>query len=118
MSNVKRVLFVDDDRNVLTAMRRLFKLQRVPWESVFAEGPFAALEALASTPFDVVVTDMRMPGMSGDELLARIREQYPCTVRVILSGTADSFDGAVAHHFLTKPCDNVALTAIVDADRR
>ena len=114
MSMMKRVLFVDDDRDILIAMRRLLKLQRVPWEMVFVEGPFAALDALAEASFDVVVTDMRMPGMNGDELLRKVRERYPSTLRVILSGNAEALDRAVAHHLLGKPCDRTALSAIVE----
>ena len=73
-------------QNVLDGLRRMLRGMRQEWEMVFAEGGPAALEILVREPFDMVVTDMRMPGMDGCQLLTRVQELYPRLVRIILSG--------------------------------
>jgi len=83
---MKRILFVDDEPNILAGLKRQLRSQRKEWEMAFAESGEAALDMLSETPFDVVVSDMRMPGMDGAELLNRVKERYPETVRIILSG--------------------------------
>jgi len=114
-----RVLFVDDERNVLDSIRR--QLRKVV-EIETATSGAAALQLLADTgPVALVVSDMRMPEMSGAELLAEVRSFYPDTVRMILSGQADLEstiaavnDGRV-FRFLTKPCAPEALQQAVAA---
>jgi HD-like signal output (HDOD) protein/CheY-like chemotaxis protein len=107
---VKRILFVDDERNVLEGLRGLLHKQRKVWEMSFASSGEEALAILASGgPFDVVVSDMRMPAMSGAELLSRVQREHPHAVRIVLSGQTEQ-DVArrivhVAHQFLAKPCD-------------
>ncbi len=105
----KRILFVDDERKLLDGLRRLLRSHRREWDMQFAEGGAQALEMLQEAPTDVVVSDMRMPGMSGADLLETVRQRYPATVRLILSGQCDksSVLKAVcpAHQFLSKPCD-------------
>ena len=105
----KRILFVDDERNVLDGLRRMLRGMRHEWEMVFAEGGPAALEILAREPFDMVVSDMRMPGMDGWQLLTKVQELYPRLVRIILSGYSDQEmilnSVRVAHQYLSKPCD-------------
>lgn len=78
-----RVLFVDDEPRVLTTMRMLF---RAHYEVFFAEGGAQALELLRKQPVDVVVSDQRMPGMSGIELLRAARELNPNAMRILLTG--------------------------------
>ena len=103
-----RVLFVDDEPNVLDSIRRQL---RKSCEILTATSGVEALALLKDTgPVALVISDMRMPGMSGAELLAKIRDLYPDTVRMILSGQADleSTISAVneghVFRFLTKPC--------------
>jgi DNA-binding NtrC family response regulator len=112
-----RILFVDDEPKVLEALRRMLRKQRPEWDMEFVSGGSQALEQMARSPFDVVVSDIRMPGMDGTQLLTEIRERYPHTVRIILSGQYDgqALLGAVrvAHHHLNKPCDPDTLTATV-----
>lgn len=104
-----RVLFVDDEPKVLNGLRRMLRAYRHEWTMEFCEGPLAALEAMAEAPFDVVVTDMRMPVMDGAELLTRVRDKYPDTVRIVLSGQSEKERvlRAVgpAHQYLSKPCE-------------
>lgn len=90
---------------------------RGEWEMVFEDGGAKGLEALAAAPFDVVVTDLKMPGMNGAEFLNRVRDLYPETIRMVLSGHAEmdlilQAEGA-AHQFLSKPCDPVLLQSVI-----
>ena len=102
----KRILFVDDERRVLEGLEDLLVRYRHKWEMVFAVGGAEALEQLQQKPFDVIVTDMRMPGMDGATLLGLVNERYPGTVRIVLSGhfemEAATRTVPVAHQFLHK----------------
>jgi HD-like signal output (HDOD) protein len=84
----------------------------------FASSGKEALAAMNVEPFDVVVTDMKMPGMNGAELLAQVQDRHPGTVRIVLSGHADMEVSmrsvAVSHQFLAKPCEASALKIVVD----
>lgn len=116
--SLKRILFVDDEPAVLEGLRNLLRKQRRVWKMTFALGGKAALEELAQAPFDVVVSDMRMPGMDGAELLRRVKELYPGVARVVLSGHADQEMVAralpVAQQYLSKPCDGEVLRGVID----
>jgi len=112
-----RVLFVDDEPRVLEAIERtLFQLD-VDWEVSFAEGGPAALEALEKAHFDVVVSDMRMPGMDGAALLGEVCRKYPHVARIVLSGQTDEAAAfrvvKVAHQFLAKPCSSETLQQVI-----
>jgi HD-like signal output (HDOD) protein/ActR/RegA family two-component response regulator len=111
-----RILFVDDEPMLLDAMQRLFRAKHPEWEVACAPGGDAAL-ALETAAFDVVVSDMRMPGLDGAQLLQRVRRRQPHAVRVILSGFADeeaSFRAAgVAHRCVVKPCSVAALEDVI-----
>ncbi|MEQ8786568.1 MAG: response regulator [Pirellulaceae bacterium] len=116
-----RILFVDDQPRILEGLRRLLRGCRHEWDMEFATGGREALDRMSQQQFDVVVSDMRMPGMSGAELLARIREQYPDTVRIILSGQSDvgSIQRSVGatHQYLSKPCSPEMLKTTLDRAR-
>jgi len=107
--SAKRILFVDDEPMVLQGLQRMLRQMRGEWDMAFAPGGAAALELMAHQSFDVVVTDMRMPGMNGAELLQEVMHRYPATVRLILSGHADRDLVAqcvgVAHQYISKPCE-------------
>jgi putative nucleotidyltransferase with HDIG domain len=114
----KRILFVDDEPHVLDALRNLLRRQRASWEMSFAQGGAAALETLTQGSFDVIVTDMRMPGLDGAALLEQVKERHPAVARIVLSGHADR-DAVmrtlpVAHQVLTKPCDAGTLCAVIE----
>jgi response regulator RpfG family c-di-GMP phosphodiesterase len=113
----QRVLFVDDEPNILEGIQRTLRKQ------VELETASSGAEALRligeSGPFAVVISDMRMPAMNGAQFLAKVREQEPNTVRMILSGHAD-LDATIAavneghiYRFLTKPCPTDRLLAAV-----
>lgn len=105
----KRLLFVDDEPNVLSGLRRSLHGMRETWDMQFVESAAAALQALEKESFDAIISDMRMPLMDGADLLDQVKQHYPDTVRMILSGQASR--GAMfrsiapAHQFLSKPCD-------------
>ena len=107
------ILFVDDESKVLEGLQRTLRPMRSQWEMAFAEGGTAALETLGKKSFDVVVSDMRMPGMDGAQLLAQVRTLYPHVVRIVLSGHSDQElikkSVGTAHQYLSKPCTAEAL---------
>jgi DNA-binding NtrC family response regulator len=106
---MKRVIFVDDEARILEGLRRMLRPMRNQWEMAFAPGGQAALDVMATTPFDVIVSDMRMPGMDGAALLEQVREHYPEVIRIVLSGHTEMATALrvvpIAHQFLAKPCD-------------
>jgi HD-like signal output (HDOD) protein/CheY-like chemotaxis protein len=114
---MKRILFVDDDAHVLESLRDALRPWRREWRPTFAAGGDAALAELAIERYDVVVCDMRMPGMDGAAVLGRVQELQPDAVRIILSGSTETDvltrAGAVAHRFLAKPCDVDELARVV-----
>ncbi|MFQ5718002.1 MAG: response regulator [Acidobacteriota bacterium] len=104
-----KILFVDDEPNVTEALMRSLRGDR--YELFSAASADAAMEFLAREAIDVVVSDERMPGLSGSQFLAIVHRDYPDTVRIILTGQA-SMDAAIrainegaVYRFLTKPCN-------------
>lgn len=103
------LLFVDDEPDVLEGLENRLHPSRRFWPARFASSGAEALAMLREAPADVVISDMRMPGMDGAQLLAQIRSEFPGTLRIILSGETGQ-DGlmralACAHQVLAKPCD-------------
>ena len=115
---MRRVLFVDDEPRFLEGLRRMLRPQRHEWELAFAPSGGAALALMEASPFDVIVTDLRMPGMDGAALLARVREEYPQVVRIVLSSHTELSTALrvvpVAHQFLAKPCDAEMLRVAIE----
>ncbi|HWY24568.1 MAG TPA: response regulator [Nevskia sp.] len=111
-----RVLFVDDEPRVLTTMRMLF---RAHYEVYFAEGGQQALELLKKQIVDVIVSDQRMPGMTGIELLRAARELNPHAMRILLTGYSDlnaiigSINEGEIFRFVNKPWSNEDLSTTV-----
>lgn len=108
-----RLLFVDDEPHIVQALSRMMRKARDEFEVRTALSGAEALGIMAKWEADVVVSDMRMPGMNGVELLNKISAQYPEAVRLILSGHTDREvimqSAIVAHQFLAKPCDAETL---------
>jgi HD-like signal output (HDOD) protein/ActR/RegA family two-component response regulator len=113
----KKALFVDDEHNVLDGLRRMLRPLRNQYDIQFASGGRQALELMAGERFDVIISDMRMPGMDGAELLETVQKQYPHTIRIMLTGQADENSilrtVGVVHQFLAKPCDPERLKTIL-----
>ena len=112
-----RILFVDDEANVLDGLRRMLRSCRDDWDMVFVGSGAEAIARMAETPFDVIVTDVKMPGMTGIELLERVVEQYPGMARIVLSGHIDeectTLMLKLVHQYLSKPSDGEAIKAAV-----
>jgi HD-like signal output (HDOD) protein len=121
MPQLRRILFVDDDPSVLHGLKRMLRKTRGEWETEFAESGPAALALMAENPVEVIVSDMRMPGMDGAALLKEIKTRYPDVVRFVLSGQSDSElilrSAAVAHQYLAKPCSvEMLMNALTRSD--
>jgi HD-like signal output (HDOD) protein len=108
-----RILFVDDEPDVLKVLQMAMRPMAREWDTRFVESGEKALELIEQQPFDVVVSDMRMPGMNGAQLLNHVLRKHPRTARIILSGYTDLQDAAssvgVVHQFLRKPCSLTEL---------
>jgi HD-like signal output (HDOD) protein/CheY-like chemotaxis protein len=95
--------------------------ERTNWEAHFAPGPHEALAMLEENEFDVVMSDMQMPGMDGADLLVQVRQRFPATVRIVLSGHSERASAvkaaSVAHQFLNKPTDAQVLMVAVNRAR-
>lgn len=119
---MKRVLFVDDEPNVLAALRRSLASQRDRWDMHFAASAAAALELMTRIHVDVIVADFRMPDIDGAQLLAAVRRRWPETGRLMLSGHTERDDliavMSVAQAFLDKPCERDVLIAAVERSLR
>ncbi len=114
----KRILFVDDEAGILDGLKRMLRKFHNAWEMEFALSGKEALKRFEEAPFDVIVTDMRMPGMDGAELLKEVAERYPETIRIVLSGYSD-LDTVMrvvttAHRYLPKPCDAETLKNLIE----
>jgi CheY-like chemotaxis protein len=106
---VKRILFVDDEPKVLDGLRRMLYPLRDEWQIVFASNGHQALQLLSESDYDVIVTDVRMPDMSGIELLQEVANQFPRVVRLVLSGTMDPAIRRIPPRWPTGACSNHAI---------
>ncbi|WP_434676339.1 HD domain-containing phosphohydrolase [Pseudomonas sp. D3-10] len=110
---VQSVLLVDDEESILNSLRRLLRNQ--PYEILLANSGAKALEILKERPVDLVMTDARMPHMDGATLLGHIRQLYPFTMRILLTGYADvgimtkAINEGQLHRYLSKPWNDEEL---------
>lgn len=115
----ERILFVDDDLNILDGFRRSLSREFLIETAVGAEEALPLIEKNA--PYAVVVSDMRMPGMNGIQLLSAVKASSPDTVRIILTGNADMENAVEAinegsiFRFLMKPCSHDAMAKTLTA---
>jgi len=103
----RTVLFVDDEEKLLRSLER--GLMDEPYDTLFANSGEEALEVLKNNDVHILVTDMRMPGMNGLELLRIVKEEYPHIVRMVLSGYTQvstlltAINQGEVYKFITKP---------------
>lgn len=113
----RRILIVDDEVNVCRALRRT--LSREGYRIETFTNPLEALERLRQASFDVVVSDQLMPGLTGLELLKRVRDRHSDVARILLTGHADMQTAIAAinegelYRFLTKPWDDLELKVFI-----
>lgn len=119
----RTLLLVDDEENILSSLKRL--LRRDGYRILTANSGQAGLDILASEPVDVIVSDQRMPHMTGVEFLRIAKEHSPDSIRMVLSGytdlqsITDAINEGAIYKFLTKPWDDEHLRAnIEEAFRR
>jgi diguanylate cyclase (GGDEF)-like protein/PAS domain S-box-containing protein len=114
-SRQRTLLLVDDEENILAALRRLLRAEG--WLVLSSTSAEQALEQMARHEVDVILSDQRMPGMTGVELLRRARQLYPETIRLVLSGytelqsITDAINEGAIYKFLAKPWDDEQLRA-------
>ena len=109
---------MDDEPQVLQGLRSSLYARRKDWEMHFANGGAEAIELMSELHIDVLVTDLRMPGVDGTTLVARTRNDSPDTIRIVLSGYDDEMQSqrlvSLAHRYLSKPCETNRLEECVD----
>lgn len=109
----KKILLIDDEEQIRKVLKRLF--MKTDYEVFLAEGSQQALELLQEEKFDMLITDLRMPGMDGYELLTEVKGKYPEIIRIVLSGYAEEkiiyqlFQNNLAKMCIYKPWDNAYL---------
>lgn len=115
---MEKVLFVDDDLSILKSFHRNLSFD---YDLETASGGEMALNLIAENgPYPVVISDMRMPGMNGTQFLSRVRESWPDSVRILLTGQADFSDAIEVvnegqiFRFLTKPCPIEVIKKSID----
>jgi len=113
-----RILFVDDEPRILESLRLALRKRRRVWSMEFALGGAAGVEALERDDVDLVISDMRMPTVSGVDVLRSAKRLRPEAVRIALSGQADTASTlevvTLAHQFLSKPCDEGVIEATIE----
>lgn len=104
-----KIVFVDDESAILQAMRRMLRGHRDKWDMQFIDNGHDAIEYMSSNPVHAIVSDMRMPGMNGAELLNWVKRQRPEVIRIALSGHSDAQmtmeSLGATHQFISKPAD-------------
>ena len=112
-----QILFVDDELPVLESLRVRLHRMRDRFRMEFVDSGSRALEALDRSACDVLVTDIRMPGMDGAQLMDVVSQRWPDTVRIALSGFAELKQSMrlvpLAHQFLSKPCEPQLLENVI-----
>ena len=112
-----RILFVDDEQNILSSLRRLFRTHG--YQVLTADSGATALDILEKEPVDLVISDMRMPQMDGAQFLERVRERWPDTIRLLLTGYSDiasilaAINRGEIYRYITKPWDDNDIVLVV-----
>jgi EAL domain-containing protein (putative c-di-GMP-specific phosphodiesterase class I)/PleD family two-component response regulator len=117
-SHERVLLLVDDEPNILSSLRRMLRHTHI--RVLATTNPLEGFELLASNPVGVVICDQRMPEMTGTEFLRRVKDLYPATVRIVLSGytdlnsVIDAVNRGAIYKFLTKPWQDDAMVASLE----
>lgn len=120
MSAVEKrsILFVDDEPNLLVGLKRSLHAYRNLWDMAFVAGGAEALAFMDQEPVDVILTDFRMAGMTGLELLEEVKTKHPQVIRILFSGEVDKSlimkSVKIAHQFISKPCRADRLKEKID----
>jgi HD-like signal output (HDOD) protein len=115
---VKSIVFVDDEPALLEGLRlRLYK-HRHDWAMKFFADGAQAIAEFEENRVDLIVSDVRMPGMGGGQLLSILKERWPATIRIILSGYSDASQAlrlaSLAHQYVAKPCNADEIENVIE----
>lgn len=115
---MKKILLVDDDQNILQSFKRAFRSMHSEWEIVLSDNMKSAFELIqADDSFDLIISDLRMNGLNGIDLLKKVKEASPDTIRFSLTGSTESSllieAASVCHRFISKPCEGEKLIALI-----
>ena len=113
-----KILFVDDEPNILAGLQRLLRPRRAQWAMVYALGGPEAIAMMEGEAFDVIVSDMRMPEFDGADVIEAAARLHPQAMRFILSGESDRDltlrTVGLSHRFLSKPCSADTLIGAIE----
>jgi HD-like signal output (HDOD) protein len=113
----RRILFVDDETMILQGIERMLRPMRNEWQMDFVSSAEKARERMENALYDVIVTDLVMPAQDGAQLLSYVKERFPTTIRLVLSGHAEETLAmkcvGIAHQYLAKPCDPAMLKSTI-----
>lgn len=118
MKSKVRILVVDDEKEILRAIRRM--TFEIDLEMDYLASAFEAIKAFNDTPYDIILCDIKMPDMDGIKLLTYIKENFPTTSRIVLSGHVDGnfifniIKNSIAHSYMYKPWDNDKLISLLN----
>lgn len=111
------ILFVDDEVNILASLKRLFR--PLGYRILTAESGVQGLKIMDDETVDLVVSDMRMPEMNGAQFLEKVRERWPDTIRILLTGfaeigaTIDAINKGQIYRYVSKPWEDINLTLTI-----
>jgi len=118
LNHKRQIIFVDDDVYVLKGYQRALEPYVNEWDVYFCTTGAEALTIISRQPIDAIITDLRMPGMSGIELLQQVIQHFPSVIRMIMSGNIEeptSYQAAsLAHQLMAKPCDIQTIFSAVE----
>lgn len=115
---MKKILVIDDDRNILQSFKRAFHFMHKEWKVVLCDNGRDAFELIQTDgPFDLIISDLRLPGLSGIDLFKKVKESFPDTIRFSLTGYPESSllmeAASVSHRLISKPCEAKTLIALI-----
>lgn len=115
---MKKIIFVDDDVNLLDGLKRSLHKKSGEWEMVFLSDSTRVLDTLSKGSFDCIVTDYKMPGVNGMEILKKLKEEYPKLKKILLSGQIDETVYEVAmqlvDRYIQKPCPSDDIISAIE----
>jgi len=115
---MKNILFVDDEAELLDSLRARLRKHRSDWNMTFVDSGEKALQELQKQRIDLIVSDVRMPGMDGGQLLTVVKQRWPETIRIVLSGYSEQAQvlrlTLLAQQYISKPCNAQQLENTIE----